>query len=94
MPDVAIRVEHLSKRPRIGVAEERPDTLVGAARSWLKSPIDNDRRLTTFNNSHTLSPAALPSRRPRSVVGGPRAQRATSQENMKNDFGIMDEPVG
>jgi len=53
MTDVAIRVEDLSKRTRIGMAEERPDTLVGAAPkngvnglSWLGSPLQNVRRLT------------------------------------------------
>jgi len=61
MTDVAIRVEDLSKRTRIGMAEERPDTLVGAALSWLKSPIDNYRRLTTFEENHTPSPSRIPS---------------------------------
>ena len=31
MTDLALRVENLSKRTRIGMAEERPDTLVGAS---------------------------------------------------------------
>ena len=58
MSDVAIRVEHLSKRYRIGLAEERPDTLVGAARSWLGSPLQNVRRLrrlTAFDNGRTTT---------------------------------------
>ena len=40
--DVAISVEHLSKRYRIGVKEEIHDTLGGAFVSWIKSPINNN----------------------------------------------------
>lgn len=45
MSDVAIQVENLSKRFRIGVQEEQQDTLVGTAVSWLSSPLSNFRRL-------------------------------------------------
>jgi lipopolysaccharide transport system ATP-binding protein len=45
MTDFAIEVENLSKRYRIGLQEDQQETLVGAAVSWLKSPLHNFRRL-------------------------------------------------
>jgi len=77
MTEVAIRVEHLSKRTRIGVAEERPDTLVGAALSWLKSPLDNYRRLrrlTTFEENHTPSGNHKPPSAVRRPPSGERSE--------------------
>src|SRR5262245_36499369 len=56
MSDIAIRVENLSKRYRIGLKEELPDTLVGAMKSWFRSPLANYRQLRQLshfsNNSH------------------------------------------
>lgn len=45
MSNLAIKVEGLSKRYRIGVQEERPETLLGAVGAWFKSPASNFRRL-------------------------------------------------
>jgi lipopolysaccharide transport system ATP-binding protein len=45
MSDIAINVENLSKRYRIGLKEEMPDTLVGAMKGWLRSPLANFRQL-------------------------------------------------
>lgn len=45
MSDIAIRVEELSKRYRIGLKEQRHDTLSGAISSWAKSPFSNFRGL-------------------------------------------------
>ncbi|MEM1207089.1 MAG: ABC transporter ATP-binding protein [Acidobacteriota bacterium] len=45
MTGVAIRAEGLGKRYRIGLIEQRPDTLLGTAMSWLASPLENYRRL-------------------------------------------------
>lgn len=45
MSDVAIKVENLSKRYRIGLEEEVHDTLAGQLTSYLKSPMRNLRRL-------------------------------------------------
>lgn len=45
MSDLAIKVEHLSKRYRIGLKEERHNTLAGAAFSWLKAPFSSFQRL-------------------------------------------------
>ena len=53
MSDIAIKVESLSKRYRIGLKDENKDTFVGAMGSIMKSPIDNLKRLkklTTFND--------------------------------------------
>jgi len=83
MTDVAIRVEHLSKRYRIGVAEERPDTLVGAALSWLGAPIQNYRRLrrlTTFeeNGRQTTDDGRPEQSHSSSIVHGPSSASAAS----------------
>ncbi len=45
MPDIAIRVENLSKRYRIGLKEEMHDTLFGAMADFISQPIKNLRRL-------------------------------------------------
>ncbi len=45
MSDVAIRVQNLSKRYRIGRKEEVHDTFAGAAVEWIKRPGKNLRRL-------------------------------------------------
>ena len=53
MSNIAIKVENLSKRYRIGAKEEIHDTLGGAMISWVKSPLSNFRRvraLNTFND--------------------------------------------
>lgn len=45
MSDVAIQVENLSKRYRIGTKEVQHDTLMSAVMSWMRSPLNNFRRL-------------------------------------------------
>ena len=45
MSDLAIRVDRLSKLYRIGEAEQRHETLLGAALSFLRSPLENYRSL-------------------------------------------------
>jgi lipopolysaccharide transport system ATP-binding protein len=49
MTDLAIKVENLSKRYRIGLQDARQETLVGTAAAWLKSPLNNFRRLRRLN---------------------------------------------
>ena len=49
MSDTAIKVENLSKRYRIGLEEEIPDTFVSAATSFLASPLRNFRRLRALS---------------------------------------------
>ena len=63
MTNIAIKVENLTKRYRIGLKEEMPDTIVGALTSWLKAPFQNFRqlrRLTTFDDERR-SPNGHPS---------------------------------
>jgi lipopolysaccharide transport system ATP-binding protein len=58
MKDVAIKVENLFKRYRIGLKEETKDTLFGALGSILKSPFQNLKRLkklTSFNENNNES---------------------------------------
>ena len=45
MSDVAIRIENISKRSRIGAVEDMPDTFVGTMLSWIRSPLSNYRKL-------------------------------------------------
>src|SRR6185503_16833048 len=45
MTDIAIRVQEISKRYRIGLKDEMHDTLGGAISSWVKSPVSNFKRL-------------------------------------------------
>jgi lipopolysaccharide transport system ATP-binding protein len=53
MTDIAIKADNLSKRYRIGLKDELPDTLVGAVTRAVKQPLRNLRRLrrlTTFGD--------------------------------------------
>ena len=55
MSDIAIKVENLSKRYRIGLKEKTEDTFVGAMGSILKSPLGNLKKLkklTQFSNDN------------------------------------------
>jgi len=45
MSDIAIKVENLSKRYRIGMKEEQQDTFIGAVTAFVKYPLSNFRRL-------------------------------------------------
>jgi lipopolysaccharide transport system ATP-binding protein len=64
MTDIAIRVENLSKRYRIGLKDELPETLVGAFAQAVKRPLRNLRRLrrlTAFrDDGGTSQPSNLP----------------------------------
>ena len=44
-----ISVENLSKAYRIGAKEDIPDTLASAAKTWLKSPFKNFKKLSRLN---------------------------------------------
>ncbi len=53
MSDLAIKVENISKAYRIGLKEKRHDTLGAALVAWVKSPLQNFRKLkslTHFNH--------------------------------------------
>ena len=50
MSDIAIKVNNLSKRYRIGIKEEIHDTFVGSVTSWLKSPISNYRKVHNLSS--------------------------------------------
>jgi lipopolysaccharide transport system ATP-binding protein len=51
-----ISVENLSKAYRIGVADEKHDTLAATVASWVKAPFRNLKRLSSLNT--TSSPPA------------------------------------
>lgn len=46
----AIEVRDLSKRYRIGVNESKNDTMIGSVVSWLKSPLENYKRLKKLSS--------------------------------------------
>jgi len=50
MTDIAIRVENLSKRYRIGLKEEMHDTLFDAMADFVRQPIKNLRRLRRLSH--------------------------------------------
>ncbi len=55
MSNEIIKVENLSKRYRIGLKNEKHDTIIGGIVSWFKSPISNFKRvqrLSNFNNDN------------------------------------------
>ena len=49
MSSTAIKIENLSKRYRIGLREEMPDSLTGALLSWGMRPLANFRRLRSLS---------------------------------------------
>ena len=58
MSDIAIKVENLSKRYRIGLKDEIHDTFAGALTSFIRSPVQNLRRLrrlTSFDEKNSKS---------------------------------------
>jgi len=57
MPSPAIAVENLGKAYRLGLKEEIPDSLIGAATSWIRSPLSNFHRLRRLNTFNTRSDA-------------------------------------
>ncbi len=54
MSDIAIKVNNLSKKYRIGLKEELHDSFVGSVVGWFKSPFSNYKKvrsLSTFSNN-------------------------------------------
>ncbi|HHE46717.1 MAG TPA: ATP-binding cassette domain-containing protein, partial [Bacteroidetes bacterium] len=54
MGDIAIRVENISKRYRIGLKEQAHDTFMGALADLVRQPLKNLknlRRLTSFDDN-------------------------------------------
>src|SRR5580765_73667 len=49
----AIAIEHVGKAYRLGVADEKPDTLVHATAALLRAPFQNWRRLRRLNTFAT-----------------------------------------
>ena len=59
MSRLAIRVENLSKAYRIGLTEQRHETLLGALSAWVTSPVSNFRevrKLSHVQESKTVAP--------------------------------------
>jgi lipopolysaccharide transport system ATP-binding protein len=45
MSRIAVKIQNVSKRYRIGLEEDIPDTLFGALKGWVKTPVKNFKRL-------------------------------------------------
>ena len=56
MSDIAIRVEGLSKAYRIGLKEQRHETMLAALTSWVKSPLSNFRDLRKLSHFDDAQP--------------------------------------
>ena len=57
MSDYIIKIENLSKRYRIGIEDDKHDSLLAGMLSWIKSPISNFRKvqkLSKFNSEDEL----------------------------------------
>lgn len=50
MSDIAIAVENVGKRYRIGLKDSRPDTIMGALTGWMRSPLRNYRQLRDLSH--------------------------------------------
>jgi len=50
MSDIAIKVENISKAYRIGLKEQRHDTLGATMAAWVKSPLRNFKKLKSLSN--------------------------------------------
>lgn len=50
MSDLAIKVENISKAYRIGLKEQRHDTLGATIAAWVKSPLRNFKKLKSLSN--------------------------------------------
>ncbi len=61
MSDIAIKVENLSKRYRIGLKDEMPDTFFGAIKSWLKAPLTSFKQLQKLTKSEDSDRQVFPS---------------------------------
>lgn len=55
MSDIAISVENLSKAYRIGLEEQRHETLISAALSYLRAPLSNFRNLRKLSRFDDVS---------------------------------------
>lgn len=55
MSKPVIKVEALSKAYRIGVADEKHETLAATVASWVKAPFRNLQRLSRLNTASSLS---------------------------------------
>jgi len=55
MGDIVIKIEDLSKAYRIGLKEQKSDTMGDAIMSWVKSPMKNFRRLKNLSAIHERS---------------------------------------
>ncbi|MFC1843858.1 ABC transporter ATP-binding protein [Thermodesulfobacteriota bacterium] len=85
MSNIAIKVERLSKRYRIGLKEEMHDTLFGAMTSWLKFPLSNLRQLQKLSHFDDQPEA--------SIVGDGQSANLNNQEQITNNSSQSDDII-
>jgi len=49
MSSIAIRAENVSKRYRLGLRDDLPDSMVGACMKWVRSPLKNYQKLRSLS---------------------------------------------
>ena len=79
MSNIAIKVENISKRYRIGMKEKLHDTFIGALTSWVKSPIRN------FKQLHKLSHFDDSEHKAQSAKRNPMPSASSSMPSSQND---------
>ncbi len=79
MSNIAIKVERLSKRYRIGLKEQMHDTLFGAITSWIKSPISNFKRLRKLSHFDDQPEAT--------IVGDGQSANPNNEQPITNNNG-------
>src|SRR3977135_4268308 len=55
MSDWAIKVENISKLYRVGIKNQKPDTLFGSVGSFIQSPVRNFRKLRGLSHFNNLN---------------------------------------
>jgi lipopolysaccharide transport system ATP-binding protein len=84
--EIAIQVENLSKAYRIGLNEERHETLVGAVVSFVRSPWQNYRNLRRLSNFEDAKPE---DRGVRLSRGRPEKSRTPQASSPKSPIDII-----
>ncbi len=85
--EVAIAVERLSKRYRIGLEEEMHDTLFGAITSWIKSPLSNLKQLQKLTKFNDLPREIHGNDSEADLIGAHNAQSTNNLPNLPRSSG-------
>lgn len=79
MSEIAIKVENLSKRYRIGLKEEVPDTFVGTVTAFLSRPLRNFRRLRRLSTFSEDDKIQSPNQNSQPGISNPKSEIRNAQ---------------